>query len=113
MTRKDVGKTLFASLVAGIMFAAGAVFGADSVKDDMFHVEQFEAITIDGEGFYGEPVDLEGNRITGEGVFLDVDYIPIEANEGDIVTVYWTQNQADNSDWATPAKVTTQKLEGN
>ena len=92
-------------LAAGVIAAAGFTQGAGIAEDNLLHAERFEAVTIDSEGFYGEPVDKHGERITGEGVALDVTHVPIEANEGDIVTVYWTQAQAEHGDWNTPAKI--------
>lgn len=102
-------RTLFyalgTGLAAGVIAAAGFVNGASIAEDNLLHADRFEAVTIDSEGFYGEPVDKHGERIKGEGVALDVKHVPIEANEGDIVTVYWTQAQAEHGDWNTPAKI--------
>jgi hypothetical protein len=106
-----VSKTLFKAFVAGLIFTAGTVFGADLTQENEFHSELFEAVWIDGEGFYAEPVDVYGQRITGEGVFIEnVELVPIEVNEGDIVSVSWTENQAEYSDWATPAKIEKEEL---
>lgn len=105
-----VSKGLFTVLAAGITFAAGMTLGADLTQENEFHTERFEAVIIDGEGFYGEPVDNYGNRIAGEGVFIEeVALVPIEINEGDIVAISWTEQQAEFSDWATPAKIVLQE----
>lgn len=93
-------------LAAGVIAASAFVYGAGMAEDNLLHAERFEAVVIDGEGFYAEPVDEHGERIRGEGVALDVKHAPIEANEGDIVTIYWTQEQAEHGDWNTPAKIT-------
>lgn len=94
------------ALLAGLSGAYGVNVGGDMAQENIFHTELFEATVIDGEGFYGEPVDAYGMRIAGEGVFIEnVELVPIEVNEGDIVSVSWTENQAEHSDWATPAKI--------
>lgn len=99
-----VFKTLAAGLFAGIIFVAGFTTGERITEDNLLHTEFFEAVVIDGEGFYGEAVDERGQPVGGEGIFLeDVDLVPIDINEGDIVRMSWTQEQADNSDWKTPA----------
>lgn len=103
---KKTMMVLGAALLAGLSGAYGVNVGGALTEENIFHTELFEATTIDGEGFYGEPVDVYGQRITGEGVFIEnVELVPIEVNEGDIVSISWTENQAEYSDWATPAKI--------
>lgn len=103
------GKTMIitgmASLMAGMMFTAGVLTGAGLQEENEFHVERFEVQTIDGEGFFGEPVERNGVKISGEGVQLDVKFVPITVNEGETVDIYWTHAQAENGDWDTPAKI--------
>ena len=93
------------ALTAGCIAGLSMDYGARITEDELLHVERFVAETIDGEGFYGEPVERNGYLESGEGVFFDVAHVPITVNEGDIVDIYWTKAQADNGDWATPAKI--------
>lgn len=108
-----ISQFFMAALIAGCTTAGGYNL-AEQPKEtqeiveyysSMFHTEYFVATVVDGEGFYGEPTTKTGKRISGEGVALDIDWIPAHINEGDIVAIAWTSNQAENSDWETPASV--------
>lgn len=101
---KNYGAAALAGILAGCTFVAGFTVASNGYEEEL-HKEHFEAVVIDGEGFYAEAVNEDGTSRGGEGVFLDVDMIPIEVNEGDIVEITWTENQAKHSDWDTPMSV--------
>lgn len=104
-----VKRILTVALAAGLVFAGGAKAGEGLTMANEFHTECF-AMDWEVDGMYGEPVDCRtGAELSGEGVYLTHSLLmnyeqPIEG--GDVARVSWTIQQAEQSDWETPANIT-------
>ena len=100
--------SLCVGMVAGVAFIAGNIVGEYNAIDREFHAECFE-MEWQEDGMLGEKVDCKrGYPIDGEGVFLEKDTLlqfDAAIEEGDVAKVYWTNMQAANGDWETPAKI--------
>ncbi|MCA1800124.1 MAG: hypothetical protein LC650_02375 [Actinobacteria bacterium] len=103
-----VAKTLFSAVAAGCFFMAGLITGGDITQDNEFHTECF-AMEFEQDGMRGEPVDCKrGWPVSGEGVFFTHDLMmeyPEAIEAGDVARVRWTNEQAEQNDWATPASI--------
>lgn len=102
-----ITKVLITAFAAGLIYAGGFIAGGQVTEGNEFHTECF-AVEWSEEGTHGEAVDCKrGHAIDGEGIFITHDvmahYEPIEG--GDVVRIQWTLQQAEQSDWATPAKI--------